>query len=45
MGIAPPLAILDDAAAVETGVGLGMLEVLLYIEAFAGVVTFVVVLR
>ena len=29
VGIAPPLAILDVAAAVGTGVGLGMFEVLL----------------
>lgn len=45
VGIAPPLAILDVAAAEATSVGLGMLDVLLYMDAFAGVVTLVVVLR
>lgn len=45
VGIAPPLTIVDEAAAVVTGLGLGMLEASLYMEAFAGVVTLVVVFR
>lgn len=45
VGIAPPLAMLAVAAAVDIDVGLGMLDVLLYIDALAGVVIFVVVLR
>lgn len=45
VGIEPPLAILDVGAAEATGVGLGILDVLLYMVAFAGVVTLVVVFR
>lgn len=45
VGIAPPLAMLVVAATVDTDVGLGMFDVLLYKEALAGVVIFVVVLR
>ena len=45
VGIAPPLAMLVAVATVDTDVGLGIFDVLLYIDALAGVVTFVVVLR
>lgn len=45
VGIEPPLAILEVGAAEATGVGLGILDVLLYMVAFAGVVTLVVTLR
>lgn len=41
--MAPPLTL--DAVDVETGVGLGMFELSLYILALAGVVTLVVVFR
>ena len=45
VGMAPPLAILAVAAAADIDVGLGMFDGLLYIDALAGVVIFVVVLR
>ena len=45
VGIAPPLAMLAVVAAIDIDVGLGMFDVLLNIDALAGVVTFVVVLR
>ena len=45
VGIAPPLAVVAVAAAVYIDVGLGIFDVSLYIDALAGVVIFVVVLR
>ena len=45
VGITPPLAMLAVGGTVDTDAGAGIFDVLLYIDALAGVVIFVVVLR